>query len=314
MSKPGSAYEQIVGAVCAALEPSAEVLVNTRKVGPDGRRDMDVSVRGVRDDHPYFALIECKDWTRKVGVHVVDALHSKRSDLGANMSVIYSNSGFTRTAERKAQRVGITLCAALSAGDRRIRVAVERTFYARTRSVDKYSLAVLSGKRSCGLPKFVPADLHYNGLPVVNWLAQKSRDLLSAYPTEQFIQARYTFTRELEFGFKATNLGLVGFALNLRCSNGWVQQTVREDVSLGSFDFLRRTVLVPPQQYWSLGPFDNEAWKHCRPPPPETPLEPNSFRLDLVLLRPIAPLAGDASPALDDLIAEQVVSPAPPAA
>src|SRR6266487_163455 len=104
MSKLGSEYEQIVGSVCQALEPGAEVVVGAWIEGPDGRRDMDVSIRGVRDGHPYLALVECNDWRTPIGIGVVDALDSKRDDLGADLAVIYSNSGFTEDASRKAAR------------------------------------------------------------------------------------------------------------------------------------------------------------------------------------------------------------------
>jgi hypothetical protein len=73
--------------------------------GPDGKRDCDVSVRGMRQGVPYFALVECKDWKKEkpVGIGVVDALDSKRRDLNADLAVIYSNSGFTAPCGAKGQ-------------------------------------------------------------------------------------------------------------------------------------------------------------------------------------------------------------------
>ena len=299
MPKLGSAYEQLVGAVCSALEPDADVRVNTRRLGPDGRRDMDVSIRGVRDGQPFFALIECKDWKRRVGIHVVDALHSKRDDLKADVSAIYSNSGFTKDAERKATRVGISLCSAMKSGDRRVRIIVERHLIARRLSVDSWSLAVYWDKSLPAPSAFVPHDIAFRGRPLVNWLSQKSRELVGQYPDEAHIRAEYVFKCQLEFTFKGAVFGLIGLALDLNCSSCWVCQTVREDVSLGSYDFLKRQVMVPSQQYWSLGPFDNKAWRPTDPPPSEAPLEPNSFRLGLTLLNPIHPAADGSLPELD---------------
>jgi hypothetical protein len=57
--------------------------------GSDGKRDCDVSVRDMRQGVPYFALVECKDWKKRVGIVVVDALDSKRRDSKADLAAIY---------------------------------------------------------------------------------------------------------------------------------------------------------------------------------------------------------------------------------
>jgi len=268
---------------------------------------MDVSIRGVRDGQTFFALIECKDWKRRVGIHVVDALHSKRDDLKADVSAIYSNSGFTKDAERKATRVGISLCSAMKSGDKRVRIIVEQHVLARRLSVDSWSLAVFWEKSSPAPPAFAPGDISFRGRPLINWLSHKSRELVGQYPDETHIRAEYVFKDKLEFTFKSGVFGLIGMALDLNCSSGWACQTVREDVSLGSYDFLKRQVIVPSQQYWSLGPFDNEAWRPADPPPPEAPLEPNSFRLGLTLLNSIRPAANGSLPELDQPVQEPAI-------
>jgi len=54
-------------------------------------------------------VIECKDWNRPIGIAFIDALDSKRRDLGASIAMICSNSGFTSDALRKAARVEFLL-------------------------------------------------------------------------------------------------------------------------------------------------------------------------------------------------------------
>ena len=80
--------------------------------------------------------IECKDWSDPVGIAVVDALDSKRRDIGADRSIIFSNSGFTNPALLKAARVGIELASALRAGDSKVRLEIHKRVVAKRLSVD----------------------------------------------------------------------------------------------------------------------------------------------------------------------------------
>lgn len=95
--KAGDTYQGIVTAVAKAIHPSAEVTKADWVDGPDGRRDMDVAIR-YSNPQPSLVLLECKDWQRPVGIGAIDALESKRRDLGASKALIYSNSGFTKQA------------------------------------------------------------------------------------------------------------------------------------------------------------------------------------------------------------------------
>ena len=308
MSKRGSDYEQIVGAVSRALDPGAEVLVSTWIVGPDGRRDMDVSVRGAKDGKPYFALIECKDWKNPVGVGVVDALDSKRRDISADMAAIYSNSGFSKDARSKAARVGISLYSALKAGDKRVRVVLERDYHAPMHSVDTWSLTAFWQKERPAIEPFDPHALTFRGEPIVNWVSQKSSKLLTDHPGRPLIQAEYGFREELEFQMGAERAYLVGIVLRLWCSTSWRKQTVREDVSLGHYDLLRRRIVIPDQQALSVGPFDRTAWEASEGPPEDEPMEPNSIRMHITLLRPIGSVAGSGTPKLDDHVLESAIT------
>ena len=68
--------------------------------GPDGRRDPDVVVREKGAGAAPLAVIECKDWNRPIGIAFIDALDSKRRDVGASVAMISSNSGFMSDALR----------------------------------------------------------------------------------------------------------------------------------------------------------------------------------------------------------------------
>jgi hypothetical protein len=61
MAKLGKPYENLVALVVKALHPGAAIEVGEWIDGPDGAREIDVSVCGQIDDKQTFILIECKD-------------------------------------------------------------------------------------------------------------------------------------------------------------------------------------------------------------------------------------------------------------
>ena len=94
-----------------------------------------------------------------------------------------------------------------------------------------------------------------------------------------------------------------GIGFRLDCVREWVGQTVAENVSLGSYDVLRRRVIVPSGQQWSIGPFDPNAWLERDGPSPSSEHEPDAFDIRLTLLNPVA---GDEHfPDLDSIIRER---------
>jgi hypothetical protein len=92
MAKLGDEYNQIVAAVEKALDPGATVTIKKWLHGPDGKREIDVEVRGTVNGVAKFIFVECKDYThgktpKPVDITDIDELDSKRRDLGADADV-----------------------------------------------------------------------------------------------------------------------------------------------------------------------------------------------------------------------------------
>jgi hypothetical protein len=314
MTKAGDSYQDLVAAVRNALDPGAEVSVGRWVSGPDGRRDRDVWVKGTIGGEPHRVLIECKDWKSRVGIGVVDALDSKRHDLDATIAAIYSNSGFTKPAINKARRVDIQLAVALKSGDPVIRVGLLQHFVARRLSVDNWR-AVLYWPKNDPVPSELdPSVLLHDGKPLLNWLHEQSKQILSEHGAPRLVQAEYGFTAPQTFTHINGSVRLIGLVLLMECSDTHVGQTVATNVSLGHFDVLKGRIIIPHGQMYEVGPFDPKGWEPS-PAPQDAPLEPGSFSLGLVLYNPIARHADEAIPLLDGLIAESKVwCPEPPAA
>lgn len=309
MAKAGDEYQELVGAVAKALDPGATVNVGQWIVGPDGRRDLDVDVRGTIEGVPFFVQIECKDWSVPVGIAVVDALDSKRRDLGANKSIIYSNSGFTEPALRKASRVGIEMASALKAGDTRIHVEVHKELVAKRLSIDTFRVVVHPPpKYEPGLPIGWDFDkLYLNKLPFRNWVSLLSGKILQESGRTGQLTFRCTLRPHSGWTYDEMHVDVAAIQIHFECSHCWVSQIVREDVTLGYYDHLRRTVTIPSGQGYYLGLIDRDAWQSFDQEQEIKELEPGTFEVHLTLLNHVPPIKGIGTPSLEEIIIEQEI-------
>jgi len=306
MPNPGDEYEEIVAAVAKALSPGAIVKIGQWIVGPDGRRDMDVEVRGTIEEKPIFILVECKDWTRPVGIKEIDALESKGRDLGVDETIIYSNSGFSADALRKARRVGIGACSALKAGDKRINLAFYTQLVAKRLSVDRFSAVAYFPKDDLQdiEEEWDVRSLTYGGRPVVNWISRISMDILERHENCENVVANFAFREQAAFELRDKLVRLTGLGFRLECSKKWVAQEVQVDITLGMYDHIRKRHVIPSNQGYIIGSIDPDGWREIdcsgwKPP------EEGSFELYLTLLNPVARVGPEEVPDLDSIISER---------
>ena len=313
MAKAGDQYQELVGTALRALYPAADVTVGEWIQGPDGRRDLDVSVRIVSGDTTRLILIECKDWKDKVGVPEIDKLESKRHDLKADLTMISSNSGYTRIALRKAERVGIPALSALIAGNGSIRFEANREIVAKRLSVDEWKLQVFGTDAELKkLPEpLSPGDLYYRASPVTNWLNIISHSALQEHQDAQQIDLTFAFKEETIFTVKAQPVLLTGLRVSMSCSKSWYSQILKQDVTAGFYDHAKKTIIIPDKQSFFFGVIDRDKWKETEEPQPpveqpqQSALVSGSLSVEIVLLNPIAPIKGFGTPDLTDLISEQ---------
>jgi hypothetical protein len=87
----------------ATVHESVEVM----EIASQERREVDVVAFGKVAGHLSAVFIECRDWKRPQDVQWVEQARTKFDDLGANVKILVSSSGFTKTALTKAARYGI---------------------------------------------------------------------------------------------------------------------------------------------------------------------------------------------------------------
>jgi hypothetical protein len=105
---PGIAFEKMVAAMQAQIDPTATVTHDEVMVDRLGHsRQFDVVIRGQLAGQKLFGVIECKDLKRRVGNPEVDAFVTKSRDVNANFKLLMSRSGFTKPALEKCADYGI---------------------------------------------------------------------------------------------------------------------------------------------------------------------------------------------------------------
>jgi hypothetical protein len=247
MRKPaGRAYQELVAQVVKAFDPKAEVMVGEWVEGPDGRLDMDVSVRGTVDGKPIFSLIECKDFTLaktgKVGRPLIDALDSKRHDLGVDLAFICSNSGFTEDAVSKARRKGIGAISVLAQGDDRVKVKIERESYFRKIRLDPMEITY-HGKDVAAYKDLHTNELKYKGDPVDAWLQMRASMFAFAKPDiSDRIAMPFALKTPNGFELRGKRISLEKLEIRFTPQTRWFSQIHQLDAASGMYDYIRGKV------------------------------------------------------------------------
>jgi Restriction endonuclease len=265
LEKRGDEYQRAVAQVAQSLAPDALIEIGTWVIGPDGRRDLDVVVRARGANSGPLVVIECKDWNRPIGIGFIDALDSKRRDLGATAAMICSNSGFSADALRKAARVGIPTLAALIRGDRRIRVVVRAQIYTRIVEYHRHSPQFhhprLSDEARAALsaPCYT-RDWFFEERSVEAWVASKLLSVAATATKSRSFIIRCRFRRSLEFRFRGIPVEVTGIDIKAAFTVQWMTQIAQIDASQGMYDYLKKVVVFGPGPYQFHVTANSETW------------------------------------------------------
>lgn len=272
--KKGEAFQDLVGEVVSSFEPDAKVEVGEWVLGPDGRRELDVTVRKQVGSREVLLLIECKDYTysrrsRPVGIGDIDAFESKRRDLGANFAVMASNSGFAQPALNKAARTGIGAITVLREGDPRGKVRITHNMYHRNFTcnypitfeyIDEHGV-LLTGNWEFG-------DAKIDGESIDQWLMLQSVFFQVTHPwNTRRIRADFSFRDPVAVTISDKAARLRSVAISFTWDTEWRQEAVEIGVSTGVVDYLAGLIVIPGGEHqitFKNIDFDNSPV--CEPP------------------------------------------------
>lgn len=140
--KNGTKFEELTAEIFEHLRKDQRFETVEHDVfleGKDGPRQIDVLLKGKVGPIDILTIVECKDYNKNVNVTAIDALHSKMQDVNAHKAVLVARKGFTKTAIRKAKRLGISLCTAHSAASEKWKFNLEVPLVIIELSAEKYT-------------------------------------------------------------------------------------------------------------------------------------------------------------------------------
>jgi len=272
VSKQGKPYEEAVAAVLQAFDRSAKISQGKWVIGPDGRRELDVTVEGLLNGQPRSMLVECKDFnprtTGPVGIAYLDALDSKRRDLNMDFALLCSNAGFTVDAIRKAKRVNIGLASIIRKGDPRVRFTVKDETYLRNVRVESISVT-LHGDAPIELSSVPFYDIQWNDIPIANWVHHRVAILVSSNP---IVTGTFTATHQLVspqlFRWGSGEALATHLDFTFKISGRWLSHPVQFESTNAIYDWLRRRLRVAPGGgHVSLGMINYKECKEIDRPP-----------------------------------------------
>jgi hypothetical protein len=251
-AKLGIGYEQVVAEIIQAVDPRATAQHGEWVMGPDGRRDLDVQVTGCINGIQRKILIECKDYNRRttgpVGIAIVDALESKRRDVGVDQAFLCSNAGFTRDAARKANRVGIGLIGVMRHGDARVRFSIMEDVYIRHLEIKRMTISLFNDGTLLRLEGALPDCILYKGIPLGNWIQQRISIILAANPVVNArFRAPHRLTEKVDFeGPNGIIMTADRFDFEVDVSGCWYVQTTEIDATAALFNWFRHRIHLTP--------------------------------------------------------------------
>lgn len=104
-------YEtQIFEKFCSEF-PNSNVLINQSIPGKYSlvSRQVDILIKSDMIGYELLGVVECKYFSKKVDVKIIESFIGFLEDVGANLGVIITNKGFTKAAQNRASIKGIKL-------------------------------------------------------------------------------------------------------------------------------------------------------------------------------------------------------------
>jgi hypothetical protein len=256
--KAGAPYED---AVCDLFrqfsDASATIKAGVWVEGPDGRRELDVHIAEKHGSRTVRGVVECKDFnpatTGPVGIAYIDALDSKRRDLGLEFAIVCSNAGFTADAMRKAKRVNIGLLSATLKNDSRIRFGVADKIYMRHMRLAAAPLLhfwAADGESPPTKHMLESGDPYFDGRPVTPWLFRRIVQMICVNPivTGSLVDnCRLKIPIRLDWPGGSAVVQKIGLEVSIE--GAWFAQSVRLDSTAGFYDWLRRRMKLAPSPH-----------------------------------------------------------------
>lgn len=250
------------------LDPNSVVKHNERikdRVG--NARQFDVVIRGKLGGYGVLGVMECKDHNRRKGPDSVEAFAKKAEQVGANIRVIVSRNGFTKSALRLAKAENILMLSLLPKDPSTKNPRIFIFWYGRRHIWGEMKLTMEFAGNGPSSP-YSCQDLLHEGLPLGDYFRKELTKHQNV--SNGTIEMHVTFAKPLPVAVH----GSVFHILVARFQATRTSQNKRGTLPLtgdGFFDWQNNTAIIPPSAPISVHGFhpDMADWEdyHDELPP-----------------------------------------------
>jgi hypothetical protein len=167
--RSGKSLEQVVGRIQQMMDARCSISYREKIENRLGiSREFDVVIRGLFAGHPMLGVIECKDWSDKVGTPELDAFITKTRDINANLRMIVSPKGFTQPALDQAKDAGVGVLSLLPDDPIDAGFSIGVLWYARAYYWVDIKIDLHFSGASPHAGSYKGKDVLYDGKPIVN--------------------------------------------------------------------------------------------------------------------------------------------------
>lgn len=137
-------FEETVYEIQKKLSGNSNVEFNYKVKGKltNRSRQVDIAMFNNIGGYHIFIAIECKDYSRKVGIEHVESFAQKIEDIGANVGVLISSKGFTKSAINLAKIKKIETKRLIDEGNEDYRINVKLPVLYKFKEISSYNFNV----------------------------------------------------------------------------------------------------------------------------------------------------------------------------
>jgi Restriction endonuclease len=243
---PGISLEKTVARIQQMMDPNSVVTHNEKITDRFGiKRQFDVVIRGTFGGRPMLGVIECKDHSRKKGLEQIDAFANKIQNINANIKLIVSKKGFTKSALLLAEKEGIG-CLSLAPDNPKLAgFSIGDMWFGRLYSWRFERMTIVFTKDKPQSGTFDVMGVKYNGKPVISYF---EKELHTTHREETISGAhalvcKFSQTRIIEVDGVAYDVDAIGVDVTRICENKkkWISWS-----GDGFFDWHSGMFTIPP--------------------------------------------------------------------
>ncbi len=179
----GTNFEKVVARIQQKMDPNSVVTHNEvlrDRVGNE--RQCDVVIRGHFGGRPVLGIMECKDHSKRLGPGAVEAFAKKSENLGANLRIMISKKGFTKSALKLARHENIGCLSLLPDDPVQAGFSIGDMWYGVIQTWENASLKIKFSTSPDPIQTFNPNNVKLQGKPIGLWFL---RELIAIHGEEQ---------------------------------------------------------------------------------------------------------------------------------